>query len=45
LARPFTEDKVAQLDRRLRVADELAKRPQVPVIELREEAGHGAAQR
>ena len=45
LVRPFTEDKVAQLDRRLGVADELAKHPQVPVIELREEAGHGAAQR
>ncbi len=45
LVRPFTDDKIAQLDRRLGIADELAKRPQVPVSELREEAGHATAQR
>lgn len=43
LTRPFSSDKVAQLDRVLGIADELAKHPTRPAIDLREEAGHAPA--
>jgi hypothetical protein len=43
--RAFHEDRMAQLDRKLAIADELAKHPQRSVVELREEVGHATAQR
>lgn len=43
LARPFTSDKIAQLDRVLGIADELAKSPTRRIVDLRQETAHAPA--
>ena len=40
LLRPFTEDKVAQLDRKLGIADELSRHSHQPHAERQEEVRH-----